>query len=100
MLESFPEFEGFDWDAGNRDKNWLKHGVRCGECEQVFFNRPCIILDDRDHSVGEKRMAAFGRTDQGRLLTVVLTLRDRYIRVISARDMSRKERKFYEAASQ
>jgi len=100
MLKSFPGCEGFDWDAGNRDKNWLKHRVRCGECEQIFFNQPCIILDDRNHSVEEKRMAAFGRTDQGRLLTVVFAIRDRSLRVISARDMSRKERKFYEAASQ
>jgi len=95
MTGEHPEFSGFDWDAGNREKN-LKHGVLASECEQVFFNEPLVILDDPTHSVAEDRFAAFGRTDQGRGLVVVYTQRGSLIRVISARDMNRKEREFYE----
>jgi uncharacterized DUF497 family protein len=87
---------GFQWDEGNADKNLIAHNVENWECEQVFFNEPLLILDDPEHSAAEKRWAAFGRTDAGRLLTVVFTIRGRLIRVISARDMNRKERLFYE----
>jgi uncharacterized DUF497 family protein len=62
----------------------------------VFFNEPLLVLDDLKHSTTEKRWAAFGKTDAGRLLTVVFTIRGKLIRVISARDMHRKERAFYE----
>ncbi|MFU8780912.1 MAG: BrnT family toxin [Kiritimatiellia bacterium] len=95
MLTDYPEFEGFDWDDGNRDKN-LKHAVRSLECEQVFFNEPLIILDDPKHSVAEKRFAAFGQTDAARRLVIIYTLRRKRLRVISARDMNRRERAFYE----
>ena len=82
----------------NIDKNFLKHQVQSWECEQVFFNEPLIVFDDPKHSLAEKRWAAFGRTDAGRLLTVVFTKRGDRIRIISAREMSRKERTFYEKA--
>lgn len=91
-----PSYEGFDWDEGNWRKN-EKHGVNPWECEQVFFNQPLVILDDAKHSITEDRMAAFGRSDSGRKLVVVYTRRANKIRVISARDMDQKERKFYEA---
>lgn len=87
---------GFDWDQGNIEKNWQKHKVSPVECEQIFFNQPFIILDDLRHSTSEKRFAAFGCTDAGRLLAVIFTKRGKLIRIISARDMNRKERKFYE----
>ena len=99
MKETFSGIVGFDWDDGNRDKNRLKHDVLNGECEEVFFNRPFIILDDAKHSKKEKRSAAFGITDGGRELTVVFTRRGDLIRVISARDMNRREKRFYEAQS-
>jgi len=95
MKHTFSEFSGFDWDDGNRDKN-LKHGVHNGESEQIFFNEPLIVLDDPVHSVAEDRYAAFGKTDNGRTLVVIFTVRGKKIRVISARDMNRKERKYYE----
>ena len=95
MRGEYPEFARFDWDAGNREKN-LKHGVHASECEQVFFNEPLLILDDPKHSVAEERFAAFGQTDQGRRLVVVYTHRANLLRVISARDMNRREREFYE----
>ena len=84
---------GFEWDAGNRGKN-LKHDVSDGEAEQVFFSRPLLLLEDVRHSGRESRVHALGQTVHGRRLHVTFTLRDdsRSIRVISARDMHRKER--------
>jgi uncharacterized DUF497 family protein len=96
MQSVFSTMDGFEWDEGNRDKNRLKHKVSNGECEELFFNRPLIILDDPLHSQSESRYAAFGMTDSGRKLAVVFTVRKKKIRVISARDMHAKERRFYE----
>ena len=87
---------GFEWDAGNIDKNWERHQVTRGECEQVFFQRPILVAPDRTHSQREPRYAAPGTTADGRRLTIVFTIRDLFIRVISARDMSRAERRRYE----
>jgi uncharacterized DUF497 family protein len=90
---------GFEWDTGNADKNWDLHQVTRGEAEGVFFNRPFIVAPDSAHSQREPRYAALGRTDQGRQLTVVFTVRAALVRVISARDMSRRERRIYGQAS-
>jgi uncharacterized DUF497 family protein len=87
---------GFEWDAGNLAKNWQAHQVSSAECEQVFFDQPLIVALDALHSGSEERLFALGRTGLGRLLFVVFTFRGDLIRVISARDMSRKERKAYE----
>jgi uncharacterized DUF497 family protein len=93
--ERLGECEGFQWDAGNSAKIWERHGVTPTECEELFFNRPLIVGEDERHSEHEDRFYALGQTDAGRQLFVVFTLRARRIRVISARDMSRKERKVY-----
>lgn len=90
------EWAGFEWDEGNLLKNSEKHGVRAGECEQVFFNRPLITGHDERHSQKETWFFALGHTDSGRLLFVVFTIRNNCIRVVSARNMSRKDRKVYE----
>lgn len=87
--------EGFEWDEGNLRKNWDTHKVSNLEIEQVFFNEPLLIAPDDKHSSVEFRFFALGKTDSTRLLFVVFTIRQRLIRVISARDMSRKERKAY-----
>ena len=91
------KISGFDWDAGNARKN-EKHGVSTAEAEQIFFNVPLLAVPDSRHSEKEARLHALGRTDEDRLLHVTFTLRDsgRKIRVISARDMHRKERAVYE----
>ena len=92
---------GFEWDAGNERKN-DKHGVSMAEAEQVFFNAPLLLLlDDAAHSQSESRFHALGHSDDGRLLHLTFTLRrsGELIRVISARDMHRKERMIYEQAS-
>jgi uncharacterized protein len=86
---------GFDWNAGNLDKNWDLHQVTNGECEEIFFNLPLIIAADTKHSQQESRFYALGQTDSQRWLFVAFTVRDNLIRVISARDMNQKEVKKY-----
>ncbi|MFA7431136.1 MAG: BrnT family toxin [Rhodospirillaceae bacterium] len=93
----FEHVVGFEWDAGNARKSEDKHGVSQAEAEQVFFNEPLLIKGDAAHSDAEKRYHALGRTDEGRRLHITLTLRrdGTHIRIISARDMSRRERETY-----
>jgi len=86
---------GFEWDDGNSEKNWILHQVSRSECEQVFFNGPLVVSDDEGHSQSEKRWYPLGQTDMGRLLFVVFTIRHELIRIISARDMHKKERGIY-----
>ena len=87
---------GFEWDQGNLLKNWERHGVSDAEGEQVFFNLPLLLLPDTSHSGREERLVALGQTDGGRALFVVFTIRRDLIRIISARDMNRKERRQYQ----
>jgi len=94
------EYEGFDWDVGNRGKNWLRHGVTDTECEEVFLNEPLVVAPDEKHSGQEHRFFVLGRTNQWRLLFVVFTGRANRIRVISARDMNRNERQLYPQADE
>ncbi len=104
MVVSFPDelahCTGFEWDAGNADKNWERHNVSPGESEQLFFQRPLLIAPDLAHSRDEPRYAALGRTAAGRWLTLIFTVRGTLIRVISARDMSRRERRVYARAQE
>lgn len=90
----------FDWNEGNRDKNLLKHKVTSNEAEGIFFNKPLIIVPDIKHSQIEKRFIACGRTNNDRKLTIIFTLRNKKIRIISARSQNRKERRQYEKTSQ
>ena len=87
---------GFDWDAGNRTKSEDKHGVTCDEAEQAFLNAPLKVIFDPAHSDKEPRFHAFGKSNDGRYLTIAFTVRGTLIRVISARPMGRKEREAYE----
>jgi uncharacterized protein len=96
MIE-FELIAGFEWDEGNSRKSVDKHGVGRTEAEQVFLNEPLLVVEDVRHSATEPRFHAFGATDKGRLLHVTFTVRQggTKIRVISARDMHRKERARY-----
>ena len=89
---------GFDWDDGNSRQSVEKHDVSQPEAEQIFFNQPLLVVSDEKHSQAETRYHALGITDGTRLLHVTFTLRlkNTLIRVISARDMNRKERTVYE----
>lgn len=92
------DITGFDWDEGNARKNDDKHGVQQAEAEQVFLNAPLLVLADERHSRSEPRYHALGITHDERRLHITFTLREANtkIRVISARDMHRKERAIYE----
>ena len=87
----------FEWDERNTGKNRQRHRVTPSECEEMFFNRPLVVADDIKHSEKENRFYALGHADSGRMLFVVFTVRQNLIRVVSARDMSQKERKVYES---
>ena len=89
--------ESFQWDEGNARKSEERHAVSQAEAEQVFAGEPLLIVPDAQHSQSEQRYNALGRTALGRLLHVTFTLRNdnTAIRVISARDMSRRERNRY-----
>lgn len=93
---------GFQWDEGNARKSAVKHGVSQTEAEQVFFNQPLLVVKDLRHSETEPRFHALGVTESARRLHVTFTLREKEtkIRVISARDMHRKERKIYDERTQ
>jgi uncharacterized protein len=88
----------FEWDKGNIDKN-KKHGVDYKEIEEVFFDDAKKTFPDELHSNGETRYRIIGRTKNDRLLFVVFTIRNGKIRVISARDLNRKEVPLYEEAA-
>lgn len=94
-VPGFPGVARFQWDEGNADKNWKRHHVTQTEAEQVFFNRPILVTSDAGHSEKEKRLFALGQADAGRPLAIVFTIRGQFLRVISARPMSRQERRVY-----
>jgi uncharacterized DUF497 family protein len=96
VLFDLNAISGFDWEGGNKEKNWEKHRVDFLECEEVFFNRPLIVGDDTEHSAQETRYFVLGRSNIGRMLYLIITIRKDKVRVISARDQSRKERQIYE----
>jgi uncharacterized DUF497 family protein len=98
MTDVLRGVQGFQWDAGNSGKNEKKHGVTDRESEEIFFNKPLVIARSAKGSP-EVRYAALGKTYGSRLLAVVFTIRTNKIRIISARPMSRNERKFYEEES-
>jgi len=86
---------GFEWDAGNSDKSWLRHEVSQAEAEQALLNIPLVVSATIRHQGAEPRFIAMGQTDVERLLTVVFTVRGTLVRVISARVMSKAERRVY-----
>jgi len=92
----FSNITGFEWNKGNLNKNWDKHFVASGECEEVFFNEPFFTYFDEIHSISENRYYVLGETNGKRPLFIVFTIRKNLIRVISARDMTKNERNTYE----
>jgi len=90
--------EGFEWDKGNIEKNWKKHRVSQKESEQAFFNLSRIVIKAKRQTKKEKRFLLLGKTTRQRKLSIIFTIRNKTIRVISARPMSRKERRIYAQA--
>jgi len=94
-LELFKDPLGFEWDSGNQEKNLVKHQVTNAECEEVFFDPHKRVLKEVLHPGeldGEKRYILIGKTREERALYLVFTFRKNKVRVISARDLNRKER--------
>ena len=89
------EYESFEWDKNNIDKNEKKHGILFKESEEIFIDEP-IYSEDIKHSKIEKRFSCIGMTKNNKQLYISFTIRKTKIRVISARLSSRKERKEYE----
>jgi hypothetical protein len=98
-MQELSKCKGFEWDKGNSEKGWTSHQVTRAECEQVFFNQPFVAAGDESRSQEEPRYYALGQTDVGRRLFIAFTIRGERIRVISARDMSRRERRMYDDAN-
>ena len=86
----------FQWDAGNHEKNWLKHRVTMAECEEAFFDPHKRLLGSALHAEHETRYVLIGRTQEHRVLFVVFTTRGQTVRVISARNVNKRERGLYE----
>lgn len=87
---------GFDWNEANVAKNWECHRVASEEAEDVFFHDPFVLQSDPAHSKRERRYRALGKTAQDRRLFIAFTIRGTLIRVISVRDMSRREVEEYQ----
>lgn len=94
-MKILPEPVVFEWDKGNINKNFISHNVTNKEAEEVFSNKP-LVSEDTKHSTTEKRFQALGKTDKGRLLFISFTIRNEKVRIISARDMNKKEVKKHE----
>lgn len=92
----FEEYLEFEWDEWNVEKNRIKHSVEPNEVEETFLDQVKVSFEDSKHSDGERRVVLMGKTRKGRLLYVAFTIRSGKIRVVSARDINRKEVKLYE----
>ena len=86
----------FQWDKGNVDKNLKKHNVSNSEVEEIFYDKHKKLFTDRLHSGNEERLRIIGKTKKDRLLFIVFTIRDKKVRVISARNLNKKEVYLYE----
>lgn len=100
MKLEFKQAIQFDWDTGNIVKNLLKHEVSSTECEEVFGDENKVVFADTKHSREERRHIVIGCTKESRLLYVVFTIRRKNVRIISARDLNRKEEHYYEKRTQ
>ena len=86
----------FEWDKGNIDKNYRKHGISPNEAEEVFLDEWVAIKPDFTHSRGEDRFIAIGTSSTKQILFIIFTLRNSRVRIISARVANKKERSIYE----
>ena len=99
-IERLGEPGSFEWDAGNSNKNLGEHNVEDREAEEVFFDPNRRLYPDPSHSQSETRRIIVGRTERGRLLFVVFTIRNQRVRVISARDLNKaRDADLYEEAA-
>lgn len=88
--------KSFEWDKGNLDKSYKKHGITPKEAEELFIDPDVILLDDIRHSQKEERFAAIGKITSGKVIFTVFTVRKDRIRIVSTRAANQKERRKYE----
>lgn len=93
------KIEGFEWDEGNVDKSYKKHGITPNEAEEIFLDKDVLLQEDIKHSQEETRLIAIGKTESNKTLFVVFIERENKIRIISARAANKKERRRYEEKS-
>lgn len=89
------ELIGFEWDKRNLE-HIKKHNVDYRECEEVFFNKPLVVNEDKTHSQAEERYRVYGQADNGRFVFMIFTIRSSKISVISARNQSKKEKREFQ----
>lgn len=93
------QLTGFEWDKGNIDKSFKKHGITPNESEEVFLDKDILMFEDVKHSKQEERFGAIGKITKGDILFLAFTFRKNKIRVISARQTNKNERHQYEQKS-
>ena len=96
VVDLLAEVEGFEWDDANIRKSLDKHNVTTTEAEQVFTNPPYVVYHDYKHSTQVNRYGILGVTNDSRKLAVIFTLRNKLVRVISARGFHQKELRKYQ----
>lgn len=96
MGDLFKNVEGFEWDSGNISKNWKKHKITNKESEEAFLDKFLLTGRDVKHSTYEARRLLYGQSKKGKYLAISFTFRLNFIRIISARQMNKKERELYE----
>jgi len=90
------EVTGFQWDKGNITKNPTKHQIKNSQSEEIFLDENLLTIEDIKHSQKENRQIAIGKTFDKTLLFIVFTIRNKKVRIISARKANPKEKKAYE----
>lgn len=91
MGDLFKKVKAFEWDSGNIDKNWKKHRVANKESEEAFLDKFLLTGRDIKHSTLEVRHLLYGQSKKGKYLAISFTFRFNFIRIISARQMNKKE---------
>lgn len=94
-LPKLGKITGFEWDKANI-AHIAKHNVLPKEAEEVFFDKDNVQDEDLEDSKDEERFLIIGKTDKGRVLYQIFTIRGDKIRVISSRDINKKEVRLYE----
>ena len=88
--------QSFEWDPDKASHNLAKHGVSFEEAQTAFEDSLFLAFEDPDHSEGERRYLLIGQSSRARLLVIAYTERRNKIRVITAREATRRERRAYE----
>lgn len=87
----------FEWDSQKADINNKKHGVSFDEASTVFGDYLSLTYPDSEHSIQEERYIIIGLSSNNRILVISHTQRGESIRIISARQATKRERAFYES---